>query len=93
MKEQLKLQPKLKPNQFFIINLDNSDGHGTHWTALLMKDNNNAFYYDSYGLVSGHEVNSYADKYKLNLYYNTKREQTKHNTCGIHTIDFIIKNI
>ena len=32
-----------------ILNLDNSRGNGTHWTAWYI-DNNNKIYFDSYGV-------------------------------------------
>ena len=46
MKDQLP--KKIKKFECGIINLDNSDGPGTHWTAYK-KYENNIYYFDSFG--------------------------------------------
>jgi hypothetical protein len=45
MKDQVQL---IKKNHYYIINLDNENGKGTHWTALIC-NSNSCFYCDSYG--------------------------------------------
>lgn len=44
-----RLPKKIKKNfESGVINLDNNDGPGTHWTAYK-KYGNNIFYFDSFG--------------------------------------------
>lgn len=41
---------KMKPRAGnYIVNLDDSDSGGTHWTALILNDQY-AIYYDSFGM-------------------------------------------
>lgn len=43
-----KLPKKIKKIECGVINLDNADGPGTHWTAYK-KHNQQVIYFDSYG--------------------------------------------
>jgi hypothetical protein len=46
-----KIPKKLpKGNYALVINLDDSEGSGTHWVALIQKNSKNLFYYDSFGV-------------------------------------------
>ena len=48
---------ELKDDGFYIINLDDSNGNGTHWTALYYNNNPlNSYYFDSFGFVPPLEV-------------------------------------
>eukprot|EP00732_Lithocolla_globosa_P003724 Lithocolla_globosa_v1_NODE_3101_length_1766_cov_23.507890.p2 type:complete len:147 gc:universal NODE_3101_length_1766_cov_23.507890:1678-1238(-) len=40
--------PKLKNNEFVIINLDDSDGKGSHWVAGYRR--NGSYYFDPFGI-------------------------------------------
>ena len=44
-KDQIKKPLK---DGFYIINLDNSDGNGTHWTALYKINDAFSLYWDSF---------------------------------------------
>ena len=43
-----KLPKKIRKIENGIVNLDNDDGDGTHWTAYIKKGKN-IIYFDSYG--------------------------------------------
>lgn len=60
-----------------IINLDNKEGPGTHWTAYI-KEKKKIYYFDSIGhLQPPLEVKKYfySDGSKNNIVYNQKRFQ------------------
>jgi hypothetical protein len=88
MKDDL---PKSKPwkKECGIINLDNSNGVGSHWVAYW-KYYNNIQYFDSFGnLQPPIEVIKYlGDKLK----YNYTAHQKLQYTCGHHALAFILSN-
>lgn len=82
-KDQLKKPLK---DGFYIINLDNSDGPGTHWTALYKINDGFSFYYDSFGFIAPSEIEDLLHKYE----YNKKQIQDiKSTSCGFYCIAFI----
>ena len=69
-------------NNKFIINMDNSDGNGTHWVSLI-----NNYYFDSYGIICPNEIINY----NKNIYYSDNNIQTTTDTnCGWYSLMFII---
>lgn len=86
MREQLN---NYSGNYPIIINLDDMDGPGTHWTVLNYNDNNNSWdYFDSYGMMPPKEFNNDGKT----LYYNNERLQGDNNLCGYYCIYYIEKN-
>ena len=80
-----KLKKPLKDG-FYIINLDDSDGPGTHWTALYKINDGFSFYYDSFGFIAPSEIEDLLHKYE----YNKKQIQDiKSTSCGFYCIAFI----
>ena len=78
---------KLKDNGFYIINLDDSDGNGTHWTALYFNDNAlNSCYFDSYGFVPPLEVE---EKIKPYVYNDADIQDFNSEACGYYALAFI----
>ena len=78
--------PKLKNNGSIIINLDDNDGPGTHWTACINK-NNKLYYYDSYGLSYPDELLKITNK---PIIYNPHQNQHMDTVlCGWYCIYFI----
>ena len=53
-----------------ILNLDDSTGNGTHWTAWIKKNGNEKLYFDSYGLAPLVELVEYL---KRPVLYNTEK--------------------
>lgn len=79
----------IKRNKFYIINLDNKDGQGTHWTCVIQK-NDYVLYIDSFGAPPPLQVIAFTHKYKRNRYYNIMQLQHfDSNLCGYYCIYFI----
>lgn len=79
-----------------IINLDNADGPGTHWTAYV-KHNKNINYFDSFGnLRPPSEVIAYffSDGSKNRVSYNHDSFQSfDSSNCGQLCLQFLYKNM
>ena len=89
-----KLPKKIKDIESGIINLDNSNGKGTHWTAYT-KIGKNIIYFDSYGnLHPPKEVISYFNTNGKNtIKYNYDQLQKFNQTnCGQLSLQFLYKN-
>ena len=61
----------IKPGEIRVINADNSDGAGTHWTAMKSADGN-TFIFDSFGVIPTDDVLNFADG---DIYDNNYRIQ------------------
>ena len=86
MRDSLPSKPKAK--ECGILNLDDSNGGGTHWTAWY-KDNKK-LYFDSYGLVPPTEMVKYL---KPGILYNTERVQAAGQVfCG-HLCLYVLKEL
>ena len=73
----------------YIINLENSNQSGSHWTCFI-KDKNNVYYYDSFGVVPPQNIYDISVKNSLNLYYIDKHDQNLDATsCGWWCIAFL----
>jgi hypothetical protein len=87
MKDQLNT--KNIKNGCYIINLENHNQDGSHWTALF-KNKNKYYYADSFGVVPPQTL---LDNLKINpnnLFYNDKQIQDlKSQRCGFYAIYFL----
>ena len=73
----------------YIINLENSNQSGSHWTCFI-KDKDDIFYYDSFGIVPPQNLYNIALKNSLNLYYIDKHDQNLEATsCGWWVVSFL----
>ena len=73
----------------YIINLQNSYENGSHWTCFI-KDKNDIFYYDSFGVVMPQNAYDIFIKNSKNLYYIDKYDQDLNATsCGWYCIAFL----
>jgi hypothetical protein len=83
------LPKDIKAGQSIVINLDNSNGNGTHWTALY-RDKQKINYFDSFGLQAPQELIELYPRVKV--VHNTHQFQHMNNTnCGAYVIYFIIE--
>jgi hypothetical protein len=83
-----ELEDNLKEGNY-IINLENSNQSGSHWTCFI-KDKNNIYYYDSFGVVPPQNLYDISVKNSLNLYYIDKHDQNLDSTsCGYWVIAFL----
>lgn len=80
MKNSLPKKPRI--NESAIVNLDNSNGEGTHWVCYR-KVNNEVNYYDSFGnLRPPIELARYFGP-NVNIRYNYERHQPSDTViCG-----------
>lgn len=89
------LPSRIKKHETGIINLDDDDGAGTHWTAYI-KNNMRINYFDSFGnLRPPKEVIKYfvSDGSKNTVDYNYDRQQSFTSfTCGQLCLKFIYNN-
>jgi hypothetical protein len=70
----------------YIVNLDNHNGPGTHWTAFIKKDNI-IYYFDSFGLPP--PINILKINNKM-IYYNIYNIQDiEEKSCGYYCLFFI----
>lgn len=90
MRNALPRRPRL--NESGIINLDNFDGPGTHWTAYK-KIRNKVYWFDSFGdLAPPLEVISYFNGSRV--YYNYDKYQTFGSVnCGHLCLKFLTNMI
>lgn len=87
-----------------IFNLDKHNQSGSHWVAMYVKfadagiNNNQLFYWDSYGLKPANEITKLMEKIKeqckiininLTIKENDIRHQYKNSECGVYCIYFI----
>jgi len=72
-----------------ILNLDDSLGGGSHWTAWF-KNNNEKRYFDSFGIQPPLELVEYL---KPPIYYNTEEVQPRDQVfCG-HLCLYVLKEL
>jgi len=78
----------------FIINTDLKNQKGEHWVGLYIGENNEAFYFDSFGLPPYHkEISDYINNNSNQVRFSTVTLQTPSQfsvTCGHYCIIFII---
>ena len=85
VRDELPKSPKKE--ECGILNLCDSRGNGTHWTAWI-KNGHEKLYFDSYGLAPPVELVSYI---RNPVYYNSERVQADGEVfCG-HLCLYILK--
>lgn len=74
-----------------IINTDPSNKPGEHWVAVYFNENNEAEYFDSFGLPPlKKEILSFLNKFSVRWYYNPHNLQPFYSsTCGLYCIMFL----
>lgn len=88
MRDSLPLKPLYKETG--IINLDSTDGNGTHWVAYK-KIGKSVKYFDSFGNLSPpKEVIEYFKNCKIKYNHNRYQKFNTYN-CGHLCIEFLNK--
>lgn len=97
MRDNLPFKPFKK--ECAVINLDSSDGPGTHWVAYYKK-NNYVYYFDSFGnLRPPQELIAYLGSASIIFYNYVKYQHYDTVICGhlciqfLHDIENKIENI
>ena len=81
---------KISYNECFILNLDDKDGSGTHWTCVFIK-NGVCYYFDSFGFPPPIEVNEYLCKFDKRYYNSFEIQKGNQVICGHLCIYMLIK--
>lgn len=86
-----RLPEHVHKNECGIVNLDNNDGNGTHWTAYW-KQGSKAIYYDSFGnLRPPIELIKYLN---CSIKYNHKQDQSFNTVnCGHLCLQFLYNKV
>lgn len=89
-KDQFK--GKIKPHEYGVINLDDSTGSGTHFTAYANIPNSQfVYYFDSYGVVPSTNIEKYLKSSgKIIAYSNAQIQDIGSVICGYYCILFIM---
>jgi len=84
-----ELPKKCKNKECGILNLDDSDGNGTHWVCWFKKSSKKLCF-DSYGLPPPVELVNYM---RRPVYYNSERVQPDNEVfCG-HLCLYVLKKM
>jgi hypothetical protein len=86
-----KLQQPFKYPSALIVNEDPSFLPGTHWVAIYLKNQKEAYYFDSYGRDPIKPIQHFLSYYEKTIKNTKKFQSPLSNTCGLYSIFFIIK--
>ena len=79
---------KLKQNGNYIINLENHNQPGSHWTALILSDKN-CLYFDSFGMPPPEKLYNFLEKRYKKVNFSKKEIQDMDSTyCGYFCLEF-----
>jgi hypothetical protein len=74
----------------YVINLENSDKGGSHWTGFIIYEQNRrlkSFYCDSFGMLMPEEVIDYLKPLKEKISYNNREIQDFNTSyCGYYPL-------
>ena len=59
--------PKFIDPKFYIVNLDDANGPGTHWVCIYNCNHDVCYYFDSFGVDPCHEVLKFMKQTKKNV--------------------------
>jgi len=81
-----RLPPHFKPN-FYIFNLDNYDGPGTHWVMLNgAVSPEDVYYFDPFGAYPFKSVNKFVPASKTLFYTDDFLQDMYSDMCGYYCI-------
>ena len=88
-RDEIPTKVKNIPGQCFIINLDDTEGPGTHWVALkIIADHVN--YFDSFGLQPPQEFLNLCYTFdKLHKYESNQFQDLSTTLCGYYCLYFL----
>jgi hypothetical protein len=81
----------VKTNHYYIVNLDEKSGNGTHWTALICTKSD-CMYFDSYGTPPPEKLLKKLKKmYDGKVYFSDFiMQDIKSVACGYYALAFLI---
>ena len=88
MNDDMLSEPKVS-NAYYIVNLMDNGTPGSHWVALIIK-NDVPIYWDSYGCPYSIQVHEFVSQYKVKCGFNTAIIQDLYSThCGLYCLALI----
>jgi hypothetical protein len=90
MRNELAKPVTVNKNECFILNLDDKDGNGTHWTCLYIQ-NGICYYFDSFGFPPPIEVEEYLSKVSKRYYNSFEIQKINQVICGHFCIYVLFK--
>ena len=88
--------PKLLNPKFYIVNLDDAEGPGTHWVCIYNCDHGVCYYFDSFGVDPCDEVLKFMKQSHKKIAMSTYQIQKLGTImCGyfcIHVCNELLKN-
>lgn len=66
---------------YYIMNMDDSTGDGTHWTGLYV-GRNKAYYFDPFGVVPPESLKKLKSKSRKVYYNSNQLQDINTDTCG-----------
>jgi len=80
---------KLKKNGNYVINLENKNQDGSHWTALIMSGKK-CVYFDSYGMPPPEQLYQFLERKYKKVYFSKMEIQDMDSTfCGYFCLAFL----
>ena len=76
--------PPLKGG-FTVINLDDVDGAGTHWTGIYKTSDSSIIYFDAFGFPAPEQIEDQLYTYIIN---NKQIQDVNTSSCGYYVIAF-----
>ena len=73
---------------YYIINLDNKGGSGTHWTVMKVLDDM-IIYFDSFGIPMPQDVLQKFAKQREVIYNVSQVQDIDSDACGYYVLDFM----
>lgn len=87
------LPTRIWKNETGIVNLDSSEGMGTHWVCYK-KLGPTVYYFDSFGDIPPPKELSYYFRTAKSVLYNYKRQQPDDTSiCGHLCLEFLAKSV
>jgi hypothetical protein len=83
---------KLSPDPgSYIINMDNSDGPGSHWVSVFIDIERRPYYFDSFGCHEPKEIEEFMKRTKRPIQSNSIQIQNINSSCcGYYCIFFCL---
>lgn len=87
------LPPNIRLNETGVVNLDNTEGPGTHWVCYK-KIGETIYYYDSFGDLPPPKELLHYFRQTPHLFYNYERQQASDTLiCGHLCLEFLATSV
>ena len=93
-KDELDNMKLIKGN--YILNMENeyddlgNFNNGSHWISMFISDNNEPFYFDSFGCQAPNSILKYMRKTKKKISYSNRVIQNiRSSICGLYCLGFL----